>query len=138
MHRWGIPRDRLGFALLDLHDFLRVHRVRRWHDSLSESDAPPENRYEIAHEAFVRFVSDNPDFEVQLRAAHARIGLACLPESSADWSGLDPTDDASLYALRHVLPHLEKSGRDDLANRVRRDESYVYTCWSIGQRAEDL
>jgi tetratricopeptide (TPR) repeat protein len=132
LHRWGVPRDRLAFALLDLHDFLRVHCVRGWHDSLADADAEPENRYEVAHEAFVRFVRDDPTLAAQLRSAHARIGLASLPQPPAGWSDLDPTDAAALYALRHVLPHLDASGHDDLATGVRKDEGYARACRSVG------
>ncbi len=40
--QWGVPGDRLRFALIDLRDFLRVHRVRRWHESLNREG---DNRY---------------------------------------------------------------------------------------------
>jgi tetratricopeptide (TPR) repeat protein len=138
LHRWGIPRERLAFALLDLSDFLRVHRVRFWHDSLADPDAAPENRYEIAHEAFVRFAHDDPELAPRLRATHARLGLAALPAPPATWHDLDPTDDAQLYDLRNALPHLVDAQQDEAADAVRSDMNYASACWSAGYVAQEL
>jgi hypothetical protein len=54
LSRWGVPRERLQYALLDLRDFLRGHRVRLRQESLALDNG--DNRYELAHDAFVRFV----------------------------------------------------------------------------------
>jgi tetratricopeptide (TPR) repeat protein len=134
LSRCGIPRDRLPFALIDLKDFLRVHRVRLWHDSLAEPDAEPENRYEIAHEAFLRFVRDDAELGPRLRAAHARIGMTARPDR---WTDLDPTDNAQLYDLRNVLVHLDAAGMDEAAALVRGDEAYARSCWSAAIAAQE-
>ncbi len=133
--RWGIPKDRLPFALIDLHDFLRVHRVRGWHDSLAPEGPEPERRYEIAHDAFLRFVRSDPTLSALLRDAHAKIGAAARPKDG--WPSISPFEDEEIYNLIHVLPHLRESGRTDLLRAVTADESYAETCWAIGNLAQD-
>jgi tetratricopeptide (TPR) repeat protein len=134
LSRWGIARDRLPFALIDLKDFLRVHRTRRWHDFLADVAAERENRYEIAHDAFLRFVRDDPALGAQLRAANARIGLMAVPER---WRDLDPTDDVQLYDLRNVLVHLDAASLNEAAGLFRRDEAYGRACWSAAYAANE-
>jgi tetratricopeptide (TPR) repeat protein len=135
LHDWGIPRDRLAFALLNLSDFLRVHKVRLWHDSLAEPGSDPEHRYEIAHEAFLRFVHVDPALSALLRHTHARIVLAAIPTPPTRWADLDPTDDVQLYDLRHVLPHLTAAGRDEAVALLLSDQAYADTCLSAGNHA---
>ena len=132
--RWGIPRERLQFALLDLNDFLRAHRIRRWHESLS--DEPGEPRYEIAHEAFLRFVQGEPQLSEKLRDAHATIARYAMT-SHAGWEEFDPSDDSDLYHLRFVLSHLQQAGLTDIETAVVGDEGYAEACLSAGNTCYD-
>jgi tetratricopeptide (TPR) repeat protein len=129
LNRWGVPEARLRFALYDLGDFLQVQRQLGWHDTL-DPGTQDEPRYTIAHDAFVRYLGEHcPDW---LRDAHGLIGRSSLPSGPSGWSDLDPTDDAQLYALRHVLPHLEAAGPDEALALVRGDEAYASRCFSAG------
>jgi tetratricopeptide (TPR) repeat protein len=131
---WGLTRDRLRFALLDLADFLRVHRVRRFHDSLA--DGPNENRYEIAHEAFLRFVRQDAVLAGRLRDAHAVIARAALARHAGRWEALDPADEADLYDLRHVLQHARQAGIPE-AEDLARDGGYADACFEAVVAAWD-
>jgi hypothetical protein len=108
LQRWGVPGDRLRFALLDLGDFLRVHRGPHWQETLSEG--PGENRYEIAHEAFVRWVREDPAYAERMRAAHRTIGRASVAAHAGHWPEADPTDDGDLYDIRYTPAHLQAGG----------------------------
>ena len=68
LHRWGLPADRLAFALRDVSDFVREIRHRTWHEGISDSDEP---RYAIAHEAFVRYATADPEVSAKLRGRTA-------------------------------------------------------------------
>ena len=133
LSRWGLPHDRLHFAFLDLRDFLRVHRVRRWHESLADEDN--EHRYEIAHEAFVRFIRDDTHLSAHWREAHAVIARLAHATHAGRWHEVDPDDDADLYDLRFVFPHLREAELTDIEIAIRRDEGYASACWAIGQTA---
>jgi tetratricopeptide (TPR) repeat protein len=121
LQAWGLTGDRLRFALLDLADFLRVHRVRDRSESLS--DGPDENRYEVAHEAFVRWVRDDPAMADRWREAHARIARSALARHVGKWDQLDVADDADLYDLRFVLRHAREA-RIPEADALTSDEGF--------------
>jgi tetratricopeptide (TPR) repeat protein len=129
---WGLARDRLRFALFDLADFLRVHRVRRWHDSLA--DGQNENRYEIAHEAFVRFARQDAALSARLREAHAVIARAALARHAGRWEALDPADEADLYDVRHALRHARQAGIPEAEN-LARDGGYAEACFEAVRAA---
>ena len=118
-------------------DFLRVRRQVGWNDTLDpEGDREP--RYAIAHEAFVRFLREGrPDW---WREAHATIGATALPPPSSRWSGLDPDalDEARLYDLRFVLPHLLEAGQESEHEAVLDDAEYADLCLAVGNRATHM
>ena len=116
-----MPGDRLRFALIDLADFLRLHRTKNWHESLN--DEPGEDRYEIAHEEFVRFARSA--LTEKFRAAHARIAKSAFARHTGRWDQLDATEDADLYDLRFVLPHLDDAGEVAIADELRRADGYL-------------
>jgi tetratricopeptide (TPR) repeat protein len=126
LQTWGIPRDHLPLALLDLRDFLRVHRAAEWHDSLGE--APTESRYALAHEAFVRFVREDDRLSAEWRGAHATVGRLALVSFTGRWRELDPTDDGDLYALRFTPHHLEQAGLTDAVAGLYGDDGYGIAC----------
>jgi tetratricopeptide (TPR) repeat protein len=125
LHGWGIPRDRLPVVLLDLRDFLRVHRAAAWHDSLGEA---AHSRYELAHEAFVRFVQEDDQLAGKWREAHATIGRLAVAAGTGRWLELDPSDDADLYLLLHTPAHLEQAGLTDALGELGGDPGYGAAC----------
>ena len=106
LHRWGVPADRLTFALRDVADFVRELRHRSWHEGIGDSDEP---RYAIAHEAFVRYATTDEDMSEKLWAAHCRIAETALLHVDTRWEDLDPADDADLYDVRFVLHHADRA-----------------------------
>jgi tetratricopeptide (TPR) repeat protein len=132
LERYGVSSDRLHFALLDLGDFLRLHRGRRWHDSLGGDG---DDRYEIAHEEFVRYVTADAGLSRLIRQTHADVGRKALARHRGRWEQLDAEDEAEVYELRFVLPHLEAGGLTDEAEAVRNDEDYANACWRVGSLA---
>ncbi|MEJ7652497.1 MAG: tetratricopeptide repeat protein [Chloroflexia bacterium] len=132
---WGISEDRLQFALFDIADFLRVHRARGWHDSLSTEE---ENRYELAHEAFVRYVSEDSELRARLRETHAGVARSALNRWSGRWREADPTDDGDLYDLRYVPHHLREAGMAEQEAVLRADEEYASACWDAGNLAQKI
>lgn len=130
---WGVPRDRLQFALLDLRDFLRVHRELPWQDRLGEPDG--ENRFEIAHEAFVRYVQTDTPLAKHLLAAHSAIARHALAAHGVNWRHADPSESAALYDLRYVLPHLEYAGMAVRIQILKSEAYYATACISSGLTA---
>lgn len=115
--RWGVPGDRLAFALRDVGDFVRELRHRAWHDGIGDDDAP---RYELAHEAFARYAAEH--LGEPLTAAHRVIAAVALLHNATKWEGLDPADDAELYDVRFVLAHCAAAGLAAEAATLRREE----------------
>jgi hypothetical protein len=76
LQRWGVPRERLEGALLDLGDFLRAHRGLSFGETLA--DGGGEGRFELAHEDFVRFLRADEHLAARLREAHGAIGGSAL------------------------------------------------------------
>ena len=108
---WGIPRGALNDLLPDLKDFLHVYRSPRWQDTLTdEEDGEP--RFEMAHEAFVRYVREDPALAPKLAEAHEAIlasGLA-RAKRAGGWDKLAPETEATLYLLRFALAHWDEAG----------------------------
>jgi hypothetical protein len=125
---------RLPLVLQDLADFLRLVKGRRWHESFNDDG---DNRYELAHDAFLRFVRTDARLAEELRQAHAVIAGAMLARHRGRWGELDPRDDADLYDLRFIGFHLSAGGPpggaalDDLA------DDYLDGCFRIGNHAQD-
>ena len=91
LHRWGVPPGRLQFALFDLADFLRVHRQPAWHDGL-EDDEHRENRYSIAHEAFIRYLREHePRWWIDAHTTIARTALP--PRARPGWTSKPKTSE---------------------------------------------
>jgi tetratricopeptide (TPR) repeat protein len=132
LEHWGIPRDRLRVAITDFADFLRIHRIRRWHESLTEEG---NHRYDIAHEGFIRFVSHDPVLSVRLRDAHAHIGRYALALLESRWDSIDPTDDIQLYSLRNALEHLEQGDDMQATESLRQSTPYAKACAKVGDIA---
>ncbi|MGB9180089.1 MAG: tetratricopeptide repeat protein, partial [Pyrinomonadaceae bacterium] len=134
---WGIPKKDLPFdlpvALLGIKDFLRLHRVRMWHDSLSEDEG--DNRYDIAHEAFVRYLREDAPMAERLREAHANIARLALAAHQGKWKELEAKDDAQLYNLRFVLIHLREAGLRAEEAALRNDEEYASQCSKVAYAA---
>jgi tetratricopeptide (TPR) repeat protein len=136
LHRWGVPPGRLQFALFDLADFLQVHRQPAWNDSLD--DEYRENRYAIAHEAFVRLLREHE--RCWWVDAHATIARTSLPPPGSTWAELRAEDigEAQFYDLRFVPDHLQEAGQDEDLSALREDEGYASLCWGVGHRAWNL
>jgi tetratricopeptide (TPR) repeat protein len=132
LQRWEMHGERLELVLRDLADFLRVHRGRRWHDSLNDDG---DNRYEMAHEAFVRYVRGDAGLSEQYRRAHGAMADAALAAHHGRWHDLDPYDDPSLYDLRFLPGHLRGAARDEEAGRLLGDQEYLGACRRVGQEA---
>jgi tetratricopeptide (TPR) repeat protein len=131
--RWGVPGERLRFALIDLRDFLREHRVRRWHESLNREG---DNRYEMAHEAFVRFVSESAEYGPRYRQAHGTIADAALAAHGGRWEEIDPCDEAALYALRFLPLHLRLAGRPEAEENFQCNGEYALGCWKVASTCQ--
>jgi tetratricopeptide (TPR) repeat protein len=127
--RWGVRLERLRFALLDLGDFLRQHRGRRWHDSLNEDG---EDRYEVAHEEFVDFVATDAELAPRYRQAHATIAETALAAHAGRWEEIDPTDEAAVYDLRFLPAHLQLAGGKTEEGATFADEGYGRGCNRTG------
>jgi tetratricopeptide (TPR) repeat protein len=132
LHRWGAPPEGLRLALYDLADFLRQHRGRSWHESLSDIGG---NRYELAHEAFVRYVQET--LSAQYSEAHAQIAQAALADRLGRWADADPIEETDLYDLRHTLTHLHEGGDSQAEEALLGDEGYASACFSAGALAYD-
>jgi len=132
LEAWGLERGRLVMVLNDLADFLRVHRGQRWHDSLNDDG---DNRYELAHEAFVRWLHSDPVLRKQQRQAHVDIAEVALKSHRGRWEELDPYDDPSLYHLRFLGTHLREVGRAEEAAGLVEDAEYRACCWRVGYEA---
>lgn len=130
LQRWGVPRERLEGALLDLGDFLRAHRSLPYTETLATAEG--ENRFALAHEDFGAFVRDDEDLSTGLREAHAAIAGSALARWRDDWASLDPADDAALYDLRFTEGHLHAADCRDKATALRADEGYAAACLSAG------
>jgi tetratricopeptide (TPR) repeat protein len=133
LSQWGVPGERLRFALIDLRDFLREHRVRRWHESLNREG---DTRYEMAHEAFVRFVGESNEYGPRYRQAHGMIADCALAAHGGRWKEIDPWDEAGLYMLRFVLEHLRLAGREEDEDRLLSDHLYAVGCWAVADTAD--
>jgi tetratricopeptide (TPR) repeat protein len=134
LSQWGVPGDRLRFALIDLRDFLRVHRVRPWHESLNPKG---DNRYEMAHEGFAQFVKAEAALAESLRRCHEVIAAHAVANGRRGWRNLDPTDDADLYDLRFVAEHARQGGRADWAEELEHDEPYADGCSVAADRLQE-
>jgi tetratricopeptide (TPR) repeat protein len=134
LHYWGVPPEDLRLALYDLADFLREHRGRSWHERFSDVG---ENRYELAHEAFLRYVRENPELCVRYRAEHARIARVALAAHDGRWPDADPTEESDLYDLRHTLTHLREAGDTQAEEALLADEGYASACFSAGDLAHE-
>ncbi len=132
LHRWGVPSEGFRLALYDIADFMREHRGRSWHESLSEGS---ENRYDLAHEAFVRYVQEK--LSPQYSEAHARIAQAALKNNHGRWADADPTEETDLYDLRHTLTHLHEAGNSQAKEALLTDEGYASACFSAAGLAND-
>lgn len=136
---WGIPKKdlpvELPLALLGIKDFLRLHRSRLWHDNLSEDEV--ENRYDIAHDAFIRYLREDPLMAEQLREAHTLIARKALSAHTLRWNKLDPEDETQLYDLRFVMTHLKEAGLNEEAAALQLDELYATVCLAVGNWASD-
>lgn len=134
---WGVPKNYLPYdipvALISIKDFLRLHRVRLWHDSLSEEEG--DNRYAIAHEAFIRFLREDEVMAERLRAAHVDIARRALAAHQGKWEELYAEDDGQLYDLRFVLTHLREAKLAAEETALRNDEEYASQCWMVGNSA---
>lgn len=135
LHRWGVPADRLEFALRDVGEFVRELRHRDWHDGVGDSTEP---RYEIAHEAFVRYLASDAAMSAKLKAAHRTIANVALRHTATRWENLDPADDADLYDVGFVLSHVEEAGLSGAAKYLRGDEVLALAVWRIADRLDDL
>lgn len=135
---WGVRKQDLPYdlpiALIGIKDFLRLHRVRRWHDSLSEDEG--EHRYDIAHEGFVRYLREDGPMAARLREAHANIARRALATHQGKWKELNAEDDAQLYNLRFVLIHLRAAGLTADEAVLGRDEEYASQCWDVAEAAQ--
>jgi tetratricopeptide (TPR) repeat protein len=135
---WSVPRKDLPIdlpiALLGIKDFLRLHRLRMWHDSLSTDEG--DNRYDLAHEAFIRYLREDEAMTKRLREAHADIARLAMAAHQGKWNELDAEDDGQLYDLRFVLVHLREAGlrAEDAA---LNDEGYAEHCWTVGSVAAE-
>jgi tetratricopeptide (TPR) repeat protein len=127
--RWGASGDRLAMALFDLRDFLRVRRGPSWHDSLVDDG---EARYELAHEAFARFVHNDPDLSKRLRAAHETIAQTSINAFGDRWETADPYDAADLYNLCEMPAHLAEAGLDP---SLDANLNYAGACRRAGKTA---
>ena len=134
LHRWGLPKERLNSALVDLRDFLHVTRNKDWNDSLVD-ESYPELQYEIAHEAIREFLQNDPQLSLLLDKAHGVIARSSLSLHSGKWDQLDPTNDADLYDLRFTLWHLEDAGMTGEAESLRHDEGYLAAVLMSGKVA---
>ncbi len=132
LQRWGVPRQRLSFALLDLSDFLKAHRSPTRRDSLGEDG---EARYEIAHDAFVRFARADPVIGPRWREAHARIARQALDTWGGRWREIDPTEEAPLYALRFLFYHLQEAGLSAQEAALWKDEPFGDACVMMSMAA---
>jgi tetratricopeptide (TPR) repeat protein len=130
--RWGVPRDRLAFALLDLRDFLRSERAL-----LVLSGPAADTTYQIAHPALLRFLGHDERLSPALRQAHARIARSALTRHTGHWTDADPDDPADLYDLRHVLTHLRLGEMEGQTLEVLVEGGYGDRCCEVGIRAHD-
>jgi tetratricopeptide (TPR) repeat protein len=128
LETWGLPSDRLRVALNDLRDFVLVVRTRLWHEGLNESG---EQRYELAHEDFERFLQGDAGLSELLRGCHERIAARALERGRGQWEAFDPADDADLYDLRFVVRHAQYARRTDWIEEVGRSEEYARGCWRV-------
>ncbi len=127
--RWGVPRDRLKLALLDLRDFLCVLRELPWQDRLSEPDS--ENVYVMAHEAFIRYVMENITLLILYRKLHARIART-IHAAYSHWKDIDPLDSSNLYDLLFFPIHLQKARLNADEMSLRSNRGFASTCWKAG------
>jgi len=134
LEAWGVERGRLVVVLNDLAGFLRVHRGRRWHDSLNDDG---DNRYELAHEDFIRWLGSEAELRKQLHQAHADIVDTALAVHQGHWENLDPYDDLSLYYLRFLWTHLREAGRVEDAVGLMMDANYLACCLRVGKKAQE-
>jgi tetratricopeptide (TPR) repeat protein len=134
LRRWGVRGERLPLVLQDLADFLRVVKGRRWHESLNDDG---DNRYELAHDAFLRFVRADAQLAEQLRQAHATIAQAILARHQGHWEALDPRDDADLYDLRFAGSHLSGAEPRAQGSLEMPARDYIDACFRIGNQAHD-
>ncbi len=134
LHRWGVSTDSLRFAVVDLRDFLHVHRGPRWHEALSDK-ADEEARYELAHEAFSRYVQADADLASGLLGMHATIASRALVDHAGRWEQVDAEDAEDLYDIRHVAAHLQAMGRE--AGEIGQDlgPDYIAACIALSTLA---
>jgi tetratricopeptide (TPR) repeat protein len=128
LERWGLPSDRVRVALNDLRDYVLVVRARLWHEGLNESG---EQRYELAHEDFERFVQRDSKLAELLRGCHERMAARALDRGRGQWETFDPADDADLYDMRFVGRHAQEARRSDWIDEVGRSEEYARGCWRV-------
>ncbi len=129
LNRWGIPTDRLSFALLDLHDFLRSYRGTEVQDHRLTSS--PEPRYALAHEEFRRFLQEDAELALSWRTANAFIGQRAVEAWRGRWTDVDPIEAPDLYDLRFVLHHLYLARLPEAAEQLQQDSTYASACIEI-------
>jgi hypothetical protein len=143
LRRWGLRADRLPQVFEDLADFLRVVKGRRWHESFNDDG---DNRYELAHQTFLRFLRTDPALAQKLRQTHADIAAAIQARHQGRWLELDSRDDADLYDLRYLGAHRaesEKGAADRLSAETVRgpffaeDEGFLKACFNVGGEASE-
>jgi tetratricopeptide (TPR) repeat protein len=132
---WGLPTDRVRFALAALADFVRMRRALPTHGAF-----PPErsqNRYyELAHEAFARFMGGSDGHRPRLLEAHRAIARQGLASHEGCWDQVSPDEECNLYALRFTLWHARQAGDREVEARLGEDPSFVQACNDIGVAAK--
>ena len=139
--RWGVPQNRLQFALLDLRDFLRVHRELPWLEFYFDWNS--QNRYEMAHEAFSRFVHGEQRLSARYQEVNASMFHAVLESYGGNWGDVDLNDlgldnPSALYDYRFVLYHARASGLPYGQDALYSNAGYAETCKRLGYAAYDL
>jgi tetratricopeptide (TPR) repeat protein len=107
---WGVPSERLRFALLDLRDFVQPQIKPQWNDSLITEAW--ETHYGLAHEEFRRYVAESEALSPLLQTTHTGIARVMLSRHKSSWQSIDPTDATELYDLLHLPTHLDLAQLD--------------------------
>jgi len=134
LQAWGVPGDRLMFALMDLSNFLVERRVRLWHESLVNEG---ETRYEIKHDSLKKFLQKDKEHSDHLQSVHQVIARSACAAHAGHWGDADPEDDADLYDLRFVMAHFKGAGKRVGLSSFLVPENYADACREHGLKAAE-
>lgn len=131
LHSWGLPTDKLGFALFELRELLFTDGEGSQYDALFTGE-----HYSLRSPDIRAYLLDNPSWRDRISECHRRVVSRALDQTSP-MPAPGPVQDADYYAMCFAQYHLKESGRSGDLQRFMTNPETVEHCWNLGRMARE-